>query len=162
MTRAGKGVVVPLFGALYCALDKHCGSVTDTFTGMMSEQIKSAQEEREKLFPILNDGKGGEKKAQVQKHPVSRSATGAPMPPDDEDNNGKQAKKMNDQQIQEMTGNKNWHKTNIKRNIARRYGKELRGSTNFDFYRNYKSGDIYIQGNKPNSPRIRINIQEFL
>ncbi|VEJ49049.1 VENN motif pre-toxin domain-containing protein [Neisseria weaveri] len=85
MTRAGKGVVVPLFGALYCALDKHCGSVTDTFTGMMSEQIKSAQEEREKLFPILNDGKGGGEKAQVPKHPVSRSATGAPMPPDDED-----------------------------------------------------------------------------
>ncbi|HFC8519085.1 TPA: hypothetical protein ACFP41_001983 [Neisseria weaveri] len=89
MTRAGKGVVVPLFGALYCALDKHCGSVTDTFTGMMSEQIKSAQEEREKLFPILNDGKGGGEKAQVPKHPVSRSATGAPMPPDDED--GKQS-----------------------------------------------------------------------
>ncbi|WP_040669639.1 hypothetical protein [Neisseria weaveri] len=69
---------------------------------------------------------------------------------------------MNEKQIQEMTGNKNWHQTNIKRNIARKYGKELRGATNFDFYRNSKSGDIYIQGNKPNSPRIRINIQEFL
>ena len=90
MTRAGQGIAVPLLGALYCAMDKNCASVTDTFTGMLAEQSRQAQEEREKLFPLLSTQKDGEKKTQPQQT-VSQSATGAPMPPDDED----EAKKSN-------------------------------------------------------------------
>ena len=42
---------------------------------------------------------------------------------------------------------KDWHKSKIKDKIAKRYGKELSGARNFDFYRNPKSGNIYGKGN---------------
>ena len=92
------------------------------------------------------------------------------MPPDDPNpsegneetqNSGKQAKKMHDRQIQEITKNKDWHKTNLKSKIIRRYRQELRGSSNFDFYQDPKTKEIFIQGNKSNN-RIKINIDDFL
>lgn len=93
------------------------------------------------------------------------------MPPDHDDekknvspkqkNSGLQAKKMNDSQIRDMTNNPNWHTSNLKKKIVRRYGRELKGSTNFDFYRDPKTKEVFIQGNKsPN--RIKINIEDFL
>ena len=69
------------------------------------------------------------------------------MPPEDNDENDKkQAKKINKKQVEEMLG-KDWHKSKIKDKIAKRYGKELSGARNFDFYRNPKSGNIYGKGN---------------
>ncbi|WP_421522856.1 VENN motif pre-toxin domain-containing protein [Neisseria yangbaofengii] len=148
---AEAGLVV----AAACAITGNCDAsqvLKDVWSGEFEDSYMASG----------NTDNANDKKTNAQSAAVSQSSAGAPMPPDDKDSNGKQSKKMTDKQIQEMTGNKNWHKTNIKRNIVRRYSKELRGSNNFDFYRNLKNGDIFIQGNKPNSPCIKINIQEFL
>ena len=78
---------------------------------------------------------------------IAGAGAGAPMPPEDNDENDKkQAKKMDKKQVEEMLG-KDWHKSKIKDKIAKRYGKELSGARNFDFYRNPKSGNIYGKGN---------------
>ena len=53
---------------------------------------------------------------------------------------------MDKKQVEEMLG-KDWHKSKIKSKIAKAYEKELLGKTNFDFYRNPKSGNIYGRGN---------------
>lgn len=68
---------------------------------------------------------------------------------------------MNNKQIEEMTGNKNWHQTGLKRKIIREYSRELRGSTNFDFYKNSKTGEYFIKGNKSNN-FIKIDIGKYL
>lgn len=39
--------------------------------------------------------------------------------------------------------------------------KELKGSKNFDFYRDPKTGDIFIKGNK-SKDMIKINLDKFL
>ena len=95
------------------------------------------------------------------------SATG--MPPEKEPDDkavkneevGKQAKKLNERQISELVENPNWHKTNLKAKIIRAYNKELKGSKNFDFYRDPKTGDVFIKGNKSKN-MIRINLEKFL
>ncbi|MBF0804060.1 hemagglutinin repeat-containing protein [Neisseria sp. 19428wB4_WF04] len=84
--RAAQGVAIPAIAALYCALDKNCESVTEAFTGKMAEQRRQAQEEREAIFAAIQNEQKGEKKAQPKlQQQVSQAATGAPMPPDDED-----------------------------------------------------------------------------
>lgn len=66
---------------------------------------------------------------------------------------------MSKKQVEELLGDSNWHANSIKNKIANAYKKDLRGSSNFDFYR-AKNGDIYIQGNK-SSNRIKIDIERF-
>ncbi|MFC3873108.1 hypothetical protein [Neisseria musculi] len=78
-------MAIPAIGALYCALDKNCESVTETFIGMMAEQRRQAQEEHDAIFAAIQNTQKGEKKAQPKPQQGSRAATGAPMPPDDED-----------------------------------------------------------------------------
>ena len=57
--------------------------------------------------------------------------------------------------------NANWHINNLKAKIIRAYSKELKGSKNFDFYRDPKTGDVFIQGNK-SKDMIQINLEQFL
>ena len=78
-------------------------------------------------------------------------ATGGSKPPPDDDNfdierDKRQARRMSDKQLEEMFG-KDWHRTNLKSRIAMHYRSELRGSKNFDFFRNPKTGNIYGRGN---------------
>lgn len=56
------------------------------------------------------------------------------------------SQKMNEKQIGELVGNKNWHNTPLKKKIVKTYSKELRGSNNFDFYKDPKTGEIFIKG----------------
>ena len=94
-----------------------------------------------------NANKKGSGKCTRADTSIAGAGAGAPMPPEDNDENDKkQAKKMDKKQIEEMLG-KDWHKSKIKEKIAKRYGKELSGAKNFDFYRNPKSGNIYGKGN---------------
>lgn len=70
--QAGRALAVPLFGALYCALDKTCESVTETFIGMLAEQHREAEKEREAIFAAMS-GKDGGKKAQTNRPAVGKS-----------------------------------------------------------------------------------------
>ena len=100
--------------------------------------------------PAIAQSKAGKKgcgKCTRADNSIAGAGAGAPMPPEDNDENDKkQAKKMDKKQVEEMLG-KDWHKSKIKDKIAKRYGKELSGARNFDFYRNPKSGNIYGKGN---------------
>ncbi|WP_446905790.1 two-partner secretion domain-containing protein [Acinetobacter baumannii] len=91
---------------------------------------------------------------------TSGSETGTPNNGDDQ-NDGKQAKKLNNNDIVDLTKNPNWHKTSLKSRIAAAYARELRGSKNFDFYRDPKTGDIFIKGNQSNN-MVKIDISRFL
>jgi len=113
-------------------------------------------------------GMSGEEKKETHPKGVpstsGNSATG--MPPNGEDDKsqndiGKQSKKMNDKQIAELVGNPRWHQTNLKSKIINAYRKELKGSKNFDFYKDPKSGNVYIKGNQ-SKEMIRINLEKFL
>ena len=113
--------------------------------------------------PAIAQSKAGKKgcgKCTRADNSIAGAGAGAPMPPEDNDENDKkQAKKMNKKQVEEMLG-KDWHKSKIKSKIAKRYEKELLGKNNFDFYRNPKSGNIYGRGNL-NGKMFRID-DEFL
>ncbi|HAV4194594.1 putative member of ShlA/HecA/FhaA exoprotein family [Acinetobacter baumannii] len=91
---------------------------------------------------------------------TSGSETGTPNNGDDQ-NDGKQAKKLSNNDIVDLTKNPNWHKTSLKSRIAAAYARELRGSKNFDFYRDPKTGDIFIKGNQSNN-MVKIDISRFL
>lgn len=90
---------------------------------------------------------------------TSGSETGTPNNGDDQ-NDGKQAKKLSNNDIVDLTKNPNWHKTSLKSRIAAAYARELRGSKNFDFYRDPKTGDIFIKGNQSNN-MVKIDISRF-
>ncbi|WP_151745311.1 hypothetical protein [Acinetobacter calcoaceticus] len=49
----------------------------------------------------------------------------------------------------------------VSNGIAAAYARELRGSKNFDFYRDPKTGDIFIKGNQSNN-MVKIDISRFL
>lgn len=98
----------------------------------------------------------------IQNQLEANSTGGDPNQPEDPDeNSGKQAKKLNDKQISDITKNPNWHKTNLKKKIVNAYSRELKGSKNFDFYKDPKTGDVFIKGNK-SKDMIRINMEQFL
>ena len=66
------------------------------------------------------------------------------------------AKKMRENQIADLLGDSNWHQKSFKTDIAEQYSKELRGSTNFDFYLDKKTGAVFIQGRQHPNTVIRI------
>lgn len=68
---------------------------------------------------------------------------------------------MNDRQIGELVGNPQWHKTNLKKSIVNAYRKELKGSTNFDFHKDPKTGKVFIKGNKSRD-MIKIDLEKFI
>jgi len=59
----------------------------------------------------------------------------------------KDAKKMKSKDIDKFLG-KDWHKNGEKRKLLKQFRKELKGSTNADFYINKKTKEIFIKGNK--------------
>jgi filamentous hemagglutinin len=99
------------------------------------------------------------------------AGTGAPMPdggpPEDWDDgklntsSSKKSKKMTKNQVSDILDDKNWHKTNLKKQIVRKYGKQLKGSKNFDFYKNNRTGEVFIKGNK-SSDLIKITLDKFI
>lgn len=114
-------------------MDKSCASVTDTFSVMLAEQSRQAQEEREKLFPLLSTRKDGEKKAQPQQT-GGQAETGAPMPPDDEDEN-KNIQKINDDHLKR------------KGLDAHKIKEEFMGkgsNSRYDLYVNKDTGEVII------------------
>lgn len=133
-----------------CARVPACASAVINLFGVAAAEI------------ILNSGE--EKKETHPKGVPStsgNSATGMPPEGDDKNDIGKQSKKMNDKQIAELVGNPRWHQTNLKAKIINAYRKELKGSRNFDFYKDPKTGNIYIKGNQ-SKEMIRINLEKFL
>ncbi|MCM8510918.1 hypothetical protein J0904_02295 [Acinetobacter bereziniae] len=115
---------------------------------------------------ILNEAQNDAEKAKPIVQQLEDNSTNAdPNNPDPDDekpvNDGKQSKKMNEKQIGELVGNKNWHNTPLKKKIVKTYSKELRGSNNFDFYKDPKTGEIFIKGNK-SKEMILINLEKFL
>lgn len=115
---------------------------------------------------ILNEAENDAEKAKPIVQQLEDNSTNAdPNNPDPDDekpvNDGKQSKKMNEKQIGELVGNKNWHNTPLKKKIVKTYSKELRGSNNFDFYKDPKTGEIFIKGNK-SKEMILINLEKFL
>lgn len=115
---------------------------------------------------ILNEAENDAEKAKPIVQQLENNSTNAdPNNPDPDDekpvNDGKQSKKMNEKQIGELVGNKNWHNTALKKKIVKTYSKELRGSNNFDFYKDPKTGEIFIKGNK-SKEMILINLEKFL
>ncbi len=115
---------------------------------------------------MATDAEADEDAAQPIKEQLENNAvdvgSGDPNDPDDEpENNGKQAKHLNDKQIGNLVGNSKWHKTKLKDNIKEAYKKQLKGSKNFDFYRDPKTGDIFIKGNQ-SKEMIYINLERFL
>ncbi len=115
---------------------------------------------------ILNEAENDAEKAKPIVQQFEDNSTNAdPNNPDPDDekpvNDGKQSKKMNEKQIGELVGNKNWHNTPLKKKIVKTYSKELRGSNNFDFYKDPKTGEIFIKGNK-SKEMILINLEKFL
>ena len=60
----------------------------------------------------------------------------------------KKFKKMSLDDIQDYIGIKNWHQSSEKKWYIREFKKELQNSTNFDFFFNKKTKDIFIKGNK--------------
>ncbi|CAM9313785.1 hypothetical protein [Acinetobacter bereziniae] len=115
---------------------------------------------------ILNEAQNDAEKAKPIVQQFEDNSTNAdPNNPDPDDekpvNDGKQSKKMNEKQIGELVGNKNWHNTPLKKKIVKTYSKELRGSNNFDFYKDPKTGEIFIKGNK-SKEMILINLEKFL
>ena len=69
------------------------------------------------------------------------------------------SRKMTDNEIGEFFGDKNWHKGNYKKSLMKDFQKELKGSTNFDFYIDKSVNQVYIKGNKS---EIWINTGEVL
>jgi len=115
-----------------------------------SDIVSEAETDPEVAAPIINQ--------------LEANATGGdPNDPDDEKpvNDGKQSKKMNEKQIGELVGNPKWHKIGLKEKIVKAYSKQLKGSKNFDFYKDPKTGEIFIKGNKSND-MILINLERFL
>ncbi|MEN8410563.1 hypothetical protein ABFP33_11385 [Acinetobacter bereziniae] len=115
---------------------------------------------------ILNEAQNDAEKAKPIVQQLEDNSTNAdPNNPDPDEekpvNDGKQSKKMNEKQIGELVGNKNWHNTPLKKKIVKTYSKELRGSNNFDFYKDPKTGEIFIKGNK-SKEMILINLEKFL
>ena len=61
----------------------------------------------------------------------------------------KQAKKMPDKDLDEYMGIPGWHKNKKnKEQYLIDYYKKLKGSSNFDFYWNKRTGDLFIKGNQ--------------
>ena len=140
-----------------CAKSPACVSATVNALGAVGVAILSEQ----------SDDKDKKSTPKPLPSTSGNSATGMPPEnePDQKEKNkvevGKQAKKLNERQISELVENPNWHKTNLKAKIIRAYNKELKGSKNFDFYRDPKTGDVFIKGNK-SKDMIQINLEKFL
>ncbi|MDY6483216.1 hemagglutinin repeat-containing protein, partial [Acinetobacter faecalis] len=136
-----------------CARTPACVSaVVNLFGAVTAEKILNSGEEKKETHPKGIPSTSG------------NSATGMPPNGDDDKSQndiGKQSKKMNDKQIAELVGNPRWHQTNLKSKIINAYRKELKGSKNFDFYKDPKSGNVYIKGNQ-SKEMIRINLEKFL
>jgi filamentous hemagglutinin len=66
------------------------------------------------------------------------------------------AKIMRETQIADLLGDVNWHQKSFKSDIAKKYSKELKGSKNFDFYIDKKTGAVFIKGNQHPNTVIRI------
>ena len=84
--RVGQAVGGAGIAALGCLFDKNCGSVLDKVAETLAEQSRQAQAEREAIFAAIQNEQKGDKKAETKpQQQGSQAATGAPMPPDDED-----------------------------------------------------------------------------
>ncbi|MFL9474154.1 hypothetical protein ACKERC_17945 [Acinetobacter baumannii] len=151
---AGEGLAM---AAAACARSPACASATVNVLGAVGVAILNEQ----------SDDKNKKTTPKPLPSTSGNSATGMPPEnePDQKEKNkvevGKQAKKLNERQISELVENPNWHKTNLKAKIIRAYNKELKGSKNFDFYRDPKTGDVFIKGNK-SKDMIQINLEKFL
>lgn len=55
---------------------------------------------------------------------------------------------MTKDEIGQYFGDKNWHKKGYKEVLLSRFNKELKGSTNADFYVDKSNNHIYLKGNK--------------
>lgn len=55
---------------------------------------------------------------------------------------------MTDNEIGEFFGDKNWHKGSYKKSLMKDFQKELKGSTNVDFYVDKTTNQVYLKGNK--------------
>jgi RHS repeat-associated protein len=62
----------------------------------------------------------------------------------------KNAKKMSENQITQLLG-EGWHKNGSKTKLVKKFGKELKGSTNADFYIVKETGEVLLKGNKSNA-----------
>lgn len=61
------------------------------------------------------------------------------------------SRRMTDREIAQYFNDNNWHKEKYKKNILNKYRKELKGSTNADFYVDKNTHHICIRGNKSNA-----------
>ena len=58
------------------------------------------------------------------------------------------SRRMTDNEIGEFFGDKNWHKGNYKKSLMKDFQKELKGSTNVNFYVDKTTNQVYLKGNK--------------
>ena len=61
---------------------------------------------------------------------------------------GTNAKKMNENDLANFFGNKDWHKSSAKRDYLKRFFKQLKGDTNADFYIDKISNEVLLKSNK--------------
>ncbi|MNK04936.1 hypothetical protein D3C87_228090 [compost metagenome] len=59
----------------------------------------------------------------------------------------KNCKKMSESQITQLLG-EGWHKNGAKTKIVKKFGRDLKGSTNADFFIEKNTGEILLQGNQ--------------
>ncbi len=64
------------------------------------------------------------------------------------ENIGANSRRLTETEIGEIFGDPNWHKTKLKEKLLKAYYKQLKGSTNFDFYIDKTSKEILLKGNK--------------
>jgi hypothetical protein len=62
----------------------------------------------------------------------------------------KNCKKMTEDQITQLLG-KDWHKNGSKSRLVKKFSRELKGSTNADFYVDKTTFEVLLQGNKTKS-----------
>ena len=55
---------------------------------------------------------------------------------------------MNENDLANFFGNKDWHKSSAKRDYLKRFFKQLKGDTNADFYIDKISNEVLLKSNK--------------
>lgn len=58
------------------------------------------------------------------------------------------SRRMTENEISQYFNDPNWHKGNYKNAMINKFRKELKGSTNADFYIDTKTNQVYLKGNK--------------